>query len=722
MFKSLASRSVGLRLRRLIDVIIVFMIASEGSIGLDVKLTVVCSSCMFRVFRSLGLYGGIPYDDFAHEGELFGPDLQLDPVTVAGSVKLAKVADWADALQLSFASTAIGWLADVKDLWLDGPPPKLTLLTETAEAYAAHLKLLRKWRVVRKSRLDRIWFSSRYFAVPKGTDGLGRSIFNGRALSDRFRAPPPVNLPEVSEITRRISALVSTHGKIWGCTADLRHWFHQISASRELRKIFGVICNGQAYEWACLPMGWSFSPRICQSIAWTLLLYHSDPNGNEDGLRKARASLRSSKDPPRFVNLHASDEHESLVGFVTLTYDNIIVIGTDRAIVTYLLARIRRNLDEARAVLKEWREFSPSTINMSGYLALPPASPEASLWTSGLSHLGVEYGVAHSPITKVGGGPMLRWRHTPSRLKKWERWQQHLQERPTCRTVSRIIGFILWDQYVALRPLCELNATMSLLRRVAILVGGRRDRWDEPASLSVHEENDLSRHMRRILQNAWHESNITAPRRGRVDPITICTDASGDIGIGAVILSPDGSSPTVWLNEFPSGLRNSHIFLKEMAAATIYVSRLCRLFEIYNRQITVVVDNSAVAFALRNMYSSNSHASDMLKRLFSIISERSCFLEVIQVSSENNPADDPSRGKRTLDPLRLARGVAAIQQYSAGLLSSAEGETTHRFSGADIRHPPGLMTDWMQSDSEIEDLTVDAAIWKSEAEKLESAA
>jgi hypothetical protein len=48
---------------------------------------------------------------------------------------------------------------------------------------------------------------------------------------------------------------------------DLRHWFHQIKVDPELSRIFGLRDNEEYWEWATLPMGWSWSPAIAQVLA-----------------------------------------------------------------------------------------------------------------------------------------------------------------------------------------------------------------------------------------------------------------------------------------------------------------------------------------------------------------------------------------------------------------------------------------------------------------------
>ncbi len=112
---------------------------------------------------------------------------------------------------------------------------------------------------------------------------------------------------------------------------------------------------------------------------------------------------------------------------------------------------------------------------------------------------------------------------------------------------------------------------------------------------------------------------------------------------------------------FHSGVREAHIFIQEMAAACWYVCRAVKHHGWRDKTIFVVVDNSAVAFCLKNYYSSNQVANTWLRELYMTLDQCQCRIEVIQVRSEDNAADDPSRGLLQLDVQRLERTRNAIR-------------------------------------------------------------
>jgi hypothetical protein len=261
---------------------------------------------LFRLYQSLGLYSHIPYD--ASAWDLENADLlPLDPIKVAGGADLATITRMAETLQCVFALQALGWLEDIDDLWIVPPPERPPRFIPTPAPYHPHLQYLAGSRVgvLASVTAQDVRFVSSYFAIPKN-DEVSRSIFNGRALSDRCHVPPPVNLPDITDIIYWIKQLTAeSKGKLWGMTGDIRHWFHQIRTGPRVYQYFGLCCREQFYQWRCLPMGWSYSPRICQCIAWVLILFNDSPECNRDGLRQARSEIRAVRDPP---SIHQSSK------------------------------------------------------------------------------------------------------------------------------------------------------------------------------------------------------------------------------------------------------------------------------------------------------------------------------------------------------------------------------------------------------------------------------
>jgi hypothetical protein len=189
-----------------------------------------------------------------------------------------------------------------------------------------------------------------------------------------------------------------------------------------------------------------------------------------------------------------------------------------------------------------------------------------------------------------------------------------------------------------------------------------------------------------MMQNEW-----TMPDVSLINPQTqfvVWTDASNE-GIGAVITSEELEIVHIWQGDIPANLSTAHIFLKEMFAAIVYTRLLMERHQLALIRIPIVVDNSAVAYGLRAMYSSNHHARDWLASFSTLLTERRCSVEIIQVRSEDNLADSPSR-KRKIGPSRFARGRMAYELYRVGRRSDPPEKPFLVQTDATVRHRAGI--------------------------------
>ena len=152
----------------------------------------------------------------------------------------------------------------------------------------------------------------------------------------------------------------------------------------------------------------------------------------------------------------------------------------------------------------------------------------------------------------------------------------------------------------------------------------------------------------RLEQNP-HEVSLDS-ERDQVDPnpnLVIVSDASRS-GIGHALLHRNDQDQ---IDRIPHSCRgrplttdeqNEHIFLLELRAAleglTAWAAR------IPEAQFTLVVDNSATAFVLRNGFSSNVKAMGLLMEP-AVLRVWERLSDVILVLSEDNPSDCCSRLK-----------------------------------------------------------------------------
>ena len=129
-----------------------------------------------------------------------------------------------------------------------------------------------------------------------------------------------------------------------------------------------------------------------------------------------------------------------------------------------------------------------------------------------------------------------------------------------------------------------------------------------------------------------------------------------------------------------------------MRAATLALANCIPRYQWRNTVIHLGIDNSAVAFALRHMYSSSSIATQDRRRILEILKENNSVLDIVLLVSEDNPADDPSRGETVLSEERLRRGWQAMMRSIQG---SPLRSIIHTNDAHGVRHPldGGLLKD-----------------------------
>ena len=630
---------------------------------------------MWRIFSDFGLYSICPNDDSEEGGLRRHEDLPkpLDPIEVAGQCRLGVCRKMAVELDATFGIQAVDAVEKSNpELWKDGTGP--TALNEhrptSNQRYGSHMLELESAKVVKEETGPAgLRFINGYFSVAKDEE-WDRAILNAKALNKHFVTPPPVNLQPVTEAFILLTILMASanKGECVAFVCDLRHWFHQIKVGTYLSSFFGVHTSatedrgcGRYYRWLTLPMGWSWSPRICQSIAWSVILWHKQPTSNEDGMAYARRSVRSLKDPPRYVQLRRNDG--TFVGFISLTYDNVFLFCVDREIGLAAKSKIMKNFSLANIAVKQ------SSLR----LAMNDPRPDAEAYSlvmkdlsttgkadededhGGICHLGVQF-AAKFIIDEW----RIQWRHEPKRTQKWKLYKLALTQPTTRRFIARVCGVILWHLTILLRALCFATSLIEILRKVAV---PDRQRWDDVIELSLRERSYLDEELRLATQNEWVTGTLPVPRTAR--EYIVFSDAS-KTAMGGVLCSEDGTVRDVWPRPFPKDFQKSHIYLKELGAVIWLIYAYVETLELHDTIITVVVDNSAAYFSLVNRYSANRHACHWLRKLEALLINRNIELDLVLVVSADNPADCPSRGLSTVDPDRLRRGLLAVKYHRDG--------------------------------------------------------
>jgi len=615
------------------------------------------------MLSTVGLYLSIPYSQ--EESRRPADKISdLDPIEVAGRCRKDVVLRYAKELDLDFAIEAVSWTDNLDDM-AKGPISNTHHFSPTSTQYRSHFSSLTNWGILaRLTNIGPLRYIAKYFSIPK-TPTCDRAIFNGRALSKMFKPPPPVNIPSVQEIILLLAMLLVPQKSLALYVADIRHWFHQIKVGHKLWQYFGVCMRDDSssttdfFAWKTLPMGFSFSPRICQCIAWTLLLYSSRPLHNFDGLRVARAELRHAKHPPRYVFMR--NDEGVIVGIVSLTYDNILVASSNDEMWQVLVNQIEHNLERsARIVMKEKRRFSCSDLHAAftrpGSAGLDTTEHGSAICRA--AHLGVEYALNPSGS--------LRWRHDPSRLDRWLSIHSKLSQPEsswTPRDIARACGIVVWHLTIALEPLCDAVELIRILRRIAPNTAlDEQPGWDQPCELLPNERTYLLAQITSSLANPWMRVNELAIEQ----EILLFVDASKR-RMGAVVCDRSGEVIDVLMGKFPTGIDRANIYIKELVSAVLYTQLLIKKRHLRNCRIYLLIDNSAAFFALSNWYSSSELACEWLSRLHHHLRGCGCTLTPISIISEDNPADTPSRGSLEVCRFRLMRGMKVFKKHLEGI-------------------------------------------------------
>lgn len=257
----------------------------------------------------------------------------------------------------------------------------------------------------------------RFFTVEKKKDDKGssvlRTIVDCKDANDAFMRPPPTHLPNVKEILNTFKDAEVIR------TLDLRHMFHQVRISNELRSWFTLCVGSRSMQWNALPMGFKWSCFVAQAIS---------------SFCAAGSVALQWAEIPRVLRCGRVD--------VIVFYDNIIAGGTRRDVEAYwpsLLSNIRAL---GGRIKEQFRSADGLPVDVLG-LALLPGKPSLA-W-----HLLDKF------VDKVRS------------VGTW--WT--LKEMPI-KNAARLLGWIVWGRYALQKALHDL---VPFFRFLAAEVG--RDGW-----------------------------------------------------------------------------------------------------------------------------------------------------------------------------------------------------------------------------------------------------
>ena len=375
----------------------------------------------------------------------------------------------------------------------------------TRPVYYASVVLLITWgllmaaaSVVVPIQVADCWFVS-YFEVQK-TECINRSILDCRRTNECHFKPPPVRLVTPDQVRDMFCLFGSAPRGPWTATADLRHFFHQLTLPQRLWRWFAVLCRGAVYVWRRVPMGWSWAPYVCQSAATVMCRV---------GLRRKGFTVESwpaGDEAPAVTLIRLGGV---VVAALAVYLDNLLVVANSSTVRDRVIAGIRSGL-------------SAGNLGVKGDTGKEPFG-----WT--LAEAKVEYlGIQYKMTRTHGRENQVEWRHLPSNCEKWTPLLAPLESGQVlwASDYGKVCGVNMWDGVVRPQPMASEEATLEVLRLVG---AGRQSRTDWRKDYPL--ENAPREKLAGRQAEGGAEEHVVH-RAGRADD----EDRRGLLGVGRVRL------------------------------------------------------------------------------------------------------------------------------------------------------------------------------------------
>lgn len=447
---------------------------------------------------------------------------------------------------------------------------------------------------------------------------------------------------------------VSTTATITCCSADLRHWFHQLPLPAQFRPFFALrLSHGHGKPDIVFPRSWPMGSNnscgIGQACTWSILLADLEqPLAPEEPQTRAmRLAARKTLD---IAESQRWDEIPSWLplehgGAVFVLIDNIFVISPRAEVAMAWRSRI---VDSANRFNAKLKHIVPKGEKDDGYarqntcqdvqvVTLRFGDPSTTIDFAGITFSGAGRRVAKPP---TGPNPV-----TSGGL-----W------RPTHTDLASLMGQLLWCERVHGTPMLELQEFIEIYQYAtppADSGWGRITQVPAPSQRALSELYD-----RRSGKNA--EQYSPYPRVIEINDADVYLGASdaegGELkGVGFVYkkLTHSQGEWTVVDRSQVESHGADRIAIGELQALLSLVETILAHDGRENapKLIMVAVDNMSVIGMVRRAYSESPQARPWLKKLFELLKKNASKLFVSYIASAKNPADAPSRGRPIAQPL-----------------------------------------------------------------------
>jgi hypothetical protein len=150
----------------------------------------------------------------------------------------------------------------------------------------------------------------------------------------------------------------------------------------------------------------------------------------------------------------------------------------------------------------------------------------------------------------------------------------------------------------------------------------------------------------------------------------LCASDASSTGWGFIIFDKKSGNDYTESGVYRDKDLDWHIFVKEFLTAKLAIEKAVVRAKMSrpdnHTRVVIAVDNSAAAQVLRNLFSTNTFTMKEVQALNSFLKIQNASVEVINVRSKDNAADEPSRGKDT-DVTKRNATISCIKLGRQGL-------------------------------------------------------
>jgi hypothetical protein len=331
----------------------------------------------------------------------------LDKIEHAGCVQMNRLAQRKEKFNRNWFSFAMDISLKKVTFLSILIDPEVTCHLDTMNGrFASEFQQLEEARVLQQSKRRELRFHWLFFTILKSIE-CSRAIFNGKHLAKFWSRPRPVGLPTIPDLLKALSRF----RRPFIYQRDYRHWFYQIPLSNHHFDYFGInFSSTMRYFMKVLPMGWSWSPFIAQSIASFIAA-----QAMMDVFGEAFRMPTSEEIPPWYEHTEGTT-----LSMVIVWYDNFCILSDDPTIA----ARIIRAVDAMSA------KFGAIYKTKKGEDLM--VVQEAST-----IFLGIE-------LEWVAN--RLWWSFPEEKRREW--YDLSTERIKTCRDIARRAGMLNWIAYV----------------------------------------------------------------------------------------------------------------------------------------------------------------------------------------------------------------------------------------------------------------------------------